>query len=139
MPAIARQIALWVLNALDSQDIPIDTLFAQAYQEPRLSRRDRALATELVYGVLRWREKLDWIIRKLSTTPFRKIHPQVLNIIRLGVYQLVFLSKIPPSAAVNDAVELAKDTAPPWTISFVNAVLRAAQLHKQARCQDGPS
>jgi 16S rRNA (cytosine967-C5)-methyltransferase len=127
MPAIARQIALSVLDGLDSSDTTVDSLLADALaQVPSLVRRDRALATELVYGVLRWRGQIDWIIKKLSSTPFRKISPKVLNIIRLGVYQILFLSKIPPSAAVNDSVDLAKDKAPHWVIPFVNAVLRSA-------------
>jgi 16S rRNA (cytosine967-C5)-methyltransferase len=127
MPAIARQIALSVLDGLDSSSGTLNSLFASALaRSPGLIQRDRALATELVYGVLRWRGRLDWVINRLSNTPFRKISPQVRNIIRLGVYQILFLSKIPPSAAVNDSVELAKDKAPHWVVPFVNAVLRSA-------------
>jgi 16S rRNA (cytosine967-C5)-methyltransferase len=127
MPAIARQIALSVLDGLDNYDTALDSFLVNALdQEPRLVRRDRALITELVYGVLRWRGRLDWIIKELSSIPFRKINPKVRNILRLGIYQILFLSKIPHSAAVNDSVELAKKKAPHWVIPFVNAVLRSA-------------
>lgn len=127
MPGIARQIALSVLNALDRSNTSVDLLFARVLaQNPDLVQPDRALAMELVYGVLRWRGRLDWIIKTLSHIPFRKLSPLVLNIVRLGVYQILFLSRVPPSAAVNESVELAKEKAPSWVIPFVNAVLRAA-------------
>lgn len=127
MPGIARQIALSVLNGLNSSNKTVDFLLARALaQRPGLIQSDRALTTELVYGVLRWQGRLDWIIEALSTVPFRKISPLVLNIVRLGVYQILFLSRIPPSAAVNESVELAKENAPYWVIPFVNAILRAA-------------
>ncbi|MDY6987936.1 MAG: 16S rRNA (cytosine(967)-C(5))-methyltransferase RsmB [Thermodesulfobacteriota bacterium] len=127
MAAIARQIALSVLNSLDDPHVTLDSLLVQAFKKrPRLIQPDRALANELVFGVLRWRARLDWVIKDLSNTPIDRIDPPVLNIIRLGLYQILFLSRIPVSAAVNDSVELAKDCAPPWTVRFVNAVLRNA-------------
>lgn len=127
MPGVARQIALSVLDGLNSSNRTVDFLLARALaQEPALVQRDRALATELVYGVLRWQGRLDWVIKTLSNIPFRKISPLVLNIVRLGVYQILFLTRIPPSAAVNESVEIAKDKAPHWVIPFVNAVLRSA-------------
>jgi 16S rRNA (cytosine967-C5)-methyltransferase len=89
-------------------------------------RKDRALATDLTYGVLRWRGRLDWVIGQLSTTPVHKIDPFVLNILRLGLYQILFLSRVPLSAAVNESVELAKAKAPSWVVRFVNGVMRAA-------------
>jgi len=132
MAAIARQIALSVLNSLDDPHVTLDSLLAQAFKKsPRLIQPDRALANELVFGVLRWRARLDWIIKHLSKTPIDRIDPPVLNIIRLGLYQILFLSRIPVSAAVNDSVELAKGKAPPWTVRFVNAVLRNAVRRAQ--------
>ncbi len=130
MVAISRQIALWVLNTLNDSNVTLDHLLTQAFeQRPHMIQPDRALATELVFGVLRWRARLDWVIQHLSKTPIQKIDPQILNIIRLGLYQILFLSRIPVSAAVNDSVELAKlakRKAPIWVVRFVNAVLRAA-------------
>jgi len=132
MAAIARQIALSVLNSRDDPHVTLDSLLVQAFKKrPRLIQPDRALANELVFGVLRWRARLDWVIKDLSNTPIDRIDPPVLNIIRLGLYQILFLSRIPVSAAVNDSVELAKDCAPPWTVRFVNAVLRNAVRRAQ--------
>ncbi|MDY6950789.1 MAG: 16S rRNA (cytosine(967)-C(5))-methyltransferase RsmB [Thermodesulfobacteriota bacterium] len=132
MAAIARQVALSVLNALDDPHVTLDRLLAQAFEkEPRPIQRDRALANELVFGVLRWRARLDWVIKDLSKTPMHRIDGPVLNIIRLGLYQILFLSRIPVSAAVNDAVELTKGKAPAWTVRFVNAVLRTAVRRAQ--------
>ena len=127
MAAIARQMALSVLNSLDNPNVTLDSLLTRAFEKvPRLIQPDRALANELVFGVLRWRGRLDWVIKDLSKTPIDKIDRPVLNIIRLGLYQILFLSRIPVSAAVNDSVAMAKGKAPPWTVRFVNAVLRSA-------------
>lgn len=128
MAAIARQIALSVLNSLHEPNVTLDHRLTQAFEKRRpLKQRDRALATELVLGVLRWRGRLDWVIDHLSKTPVHKMDPLVLDIIRLGLYQILFLSRIPISAAVNDSVELAKEKAPFWVVRFVNAVLRSAE------------
>ncbi|MBW1741322.1 MAG: 16S rRNA (cytosine(967)-C(5))-methyltransferase RsmB [Deltaproteobacteria bacterium] len=127
MVAVSRRIALSVLNSLDDSNAFPERLLHRAFErEPQLIRRDRALATELVYGVLRWRNRLDWVIRQLSKTPVHKIDPFVLNIIRLGLYQILFHSRIPVSAAVNDSVELAKSRAPLWVVRFINGVMRSA-------------
>jgi len=127
MVAVSRRIALLILNDLDdSSAFPVNLLDRAFEREPQLIRKDRALATELVYGVLRWRSRLDWVICQLSKTPIRKIDPFVLNIIRLGLYQILFHSRIPPSAAVNDSVEMAKARKPFWVVRFVNGVMRSA-------------
>ncbi len=126
-PAIARRTALSVLDALDGSDATPDQLLSKAFEEnPPPKRRDRALANELVFGVLRWRGRLDWIIEHLSKRPVHRIDPLILNTIRLGVYQILFLSRVPVSAAVNDCVELAKGKSTAGVVRFVNAVLRSA-------------
>jgi 16S rRNA (cytosine967-C5)-methyltransferase len=127
MAAIARRIALSVLNSLHESNVTLDHQLTQAFEKKRpLKQRDRALATELVLGVLRWRGRLDWVIDHLSKTPVHKMDPLVLDIVRLGLYQILFLARIPVSAAVNDSVDLAKEQAPLWVVRFVNAVLRSA-------------
>ena len=127
MVAVSRRIALSVLNGLDGSNTFPERLLDRAFErEPHLIRKDRALTTELVYGVLRWRSRLDWVIRRLSRIPLRKIDPSVINIIRLGLYQILFHSRIPPSAAVNDSVDMAKSRAPLWVVRFVNGVMRSA-------------
>lgn len=81
--------------------------------------------TELVYGTLRWRGKIDWIISQFSKIPTKRITPPILNIIRLGVYQLLFLDKIPSFASVNESVTLAGQWGHRGQAAFVNANLRS--------------
>ena len=92
---------------------------------PDLDERDRAFINNLVQGVLRWRLRLDWIIGQFIDIPLRKLNNRILDILRLAVYQVFFLDRVPDSAAVNEAVTQAK--ADPRTrhfVSFVNGVLR---------------
>jgi 16S rRNA (cytosine967-C5)-methyltransferase len=94
-------------------------------EHPDLDPRDRALVTELVYGVLRWQGRLDWIIDQQARTKPDKIALPVRVILRLATYQLLFLDRIPAAAAVNEAVKLAKTSQPPHVVRFVNGILRA--------------
>ncbi len=75
-------------------------------------------------GVTRWRLRLDWIIERNLDFPLKRIDPSVLNTLRLAVYQVLFMSKVPESAAVNEAVKQAKLGHPRHVVSFVNGVLR---------------
>ncbi len=88
-----------------------------------LEGADRGLYTALVYGVIERRITLDYIIGKLSSKPTDKLDSEVATLLRLGLYQLIWLDRIPESAAVNESVNLAKKTMPK-AASFVNAVLR---------------
>lgn len=96
---------------------------AQAFSG-RVKKQDAALATELVFGVLRWQRLLDFMIERQSRRPAQSLDPEVRLSLRLGAYQLFFLDKIPPSAAVNESVELVKWARKGSATSFVNAVLR---------------
>jgi len=122
-----RRSALQVLNILDKGRKTLDRILDEIQtNDPAFSRRDRSLFYALTYGVLRWRGRLDWIIGHFSRPPIRRIDPKVLNILRLALFQIVFLDKIPDSAAVNTAVEMAKSVAPAWVVRYVNGVLRNA-------------
>ncbi len=121
----ARSAALKILNLLDRDNHTLDHEIERAFDQNRFfSRRDRAFIHALVYGVLRWRARIDWIVDHFSKTRFDKIDPRVLNILRLGLIQILFLDKIPTSAAVDTSVQLTKSFASPWVAGFVNAVLR---------------
>jgi 16S rRNA (cytosine967-C5)-methyltransferase len=123
----ARKTALDVLNTLNQNNKTLDGILAEVPGEEGFgSRRDRALFTAMVYGVLRWRGRLDHIIGHFSNTPIHKIEPGVLNILRLGLFQIIYLDRIPDSAAVNTAVELTKQIATTRVAGFVNALLRKA-------------
>jgi len=120
-----RYLALFVLDRLETENQILDLILDDsAVQVEKLSKRDRNLFNELVFGVLRWRGRLDWIIGYFSKTPLKKIKPEVLNILRMGAYQIMYLTRIPNSAAVNTSVELAKSDAPHWVTGFVNGLLR---------------
>lgn len=89
-----------------------------------LSPADHRLATEITMGVLRWRSRLDDEISKFSAEPFHKLDPEVLESLRIAAYQLLYLDRIPASAAINESVELVKRARKKSAAPFVNAVLR---------------
>jgi 16S rRNA (cytosine967-C5)-methyltransferase len=129
MTDIPRKTALAVLNTLaEKRHAHLDRIITDSVDNAglNLAMRDRNLVNALIFGVLRWRENLDWTIRHYSKTPLEKIRPEILNLLRLGLYQIFFLDRIPDSAAVNTTVEMAKETAPVWVVKYVNALLRNA-------------
>jgi 16S rRNA (cytosine967-C5)-methyltransferase len=89
-----------------------------------LAEADRRLVTELVMGVLRWGGELDYRIEQLSGRPLGYFDPEVATVLRLGIYQILFLGKIPKPAAVNECVELVKRARKGSATGLVNAVLR---------------
>lgn len=129
----ARNVALRVLNLLDSDHRTLDAVLDETLnREQNLEKRDAGLMHTLVFGVLRWRNRLDWIIGHFSKTPIKKIHPDVRNILRMGLFQIIHLDRIPDSAAVNTAVDLAKASSASWTHRFVNGVLRNAIRNRES-------
>ncbi|MFO7965708.1 MAG: 16S rRNA (cytosine(967)-C(5))-methyltransferase RsmB [Desulfobacterales bacterium] len=130
-PDNARNAALAVLNRLDKGGETLDAVLDDAREDVfHWDKREKALLNALVYGVLRNRARLDWVIGRFSKTPLKKIESQVLNILRIGLYQITDLDRIPVSAAVNTSVEMAKRNAAPWVPRFVNAVLRNASRNQ---------
>jgi 16S rRNA (cytosine967-C5)-methyltransferase len=128
----ARSMALQVLLSWHRTGTYPDQLLQDLLgKNPRIRPLDRALIYQLVYGVLRWQEKLDWVLKQFSQRPLDKVSLKTLFILRLGVFQLLFLSRIPVSAAVNESVKLAKSGRAPWTANFVNAVLRSLDRGKE--------
>jgi 16S rRNA (cytosine967-C5)-methyltransferase len=97
-----------------------------AAEEPRLQPADRALTHELVLGVLRWQLYLDKIVEHFSKRRIESLDPAVRIALRLGLYQLRYLTRIPASAAVNDSVSLVRLARLSSATGFVNAVLRRA-------------
>lgn len=127
----AREVALKVLYQIEEQDAYANLVLGKAIGQGQLSPLDRGLATELVYGVTRSRNTLDWILEKFVISGLGKLTPWIRNILRLGVYQLFYLEKIPVSAAVHESVNLAKKYGHPGTVKLVNGVLRNV-LRKKA-------
>jgi len=133
MPATARQSALDVLNTLENSRFHLDRLMNDMVNDgSELSKRDRDLANAIVYGVLRWRRRLDWIIDRHSSRRIDKINPAVANILRIGIFQIFYLDRIPVSAAVNTSVDMTKKNTSSWLSGFVNAVLRNAARKKSS-------
>jgi 16S rRNA (cytosine967-C5)-methyltransferase len=123
----ARNIAATVLINIHADEGNLDQLLNQAEKQiQRLNRSDRALVHVIVYGVLRWQKRLDWVIDHLTTRPGKKIDPLVRVIVRMGLFQMHYLDRIPVSAAVNTCVELTKKNRRKWASGFVNGILRRA-------------
>jgi 16S rRNA (cytosine967-C5)-methyltransferase len=120
--------ALCSVNA-ERHDLPA----ALALVRPALhDERDRALATDLVTGALRWQRQLDHLIEHFAKRPVSKLDFEVLQTLRLGAYQLLRLDRVPASAAVNDAVALTRKAKKTSAAGLVNAVLRAIAQNKHS-------
>ena len=119
----ARVAAFHILLRVEQEDAyAAELLHSTRYT--RLDSADHGLATELVMGVLRWRSWLDQEIARQSSLPLTKLDPEVLTSLRLAVYQIMFLDRIPSRAAIHESVELVKQARKRSAVSFTNAVLR---------------
>jgi transcription termination factor NusB len=106
--ASVRRLACEILLKVDTKKSYADILLNQALKTESLTERDRSLLTELVYGTLRWRGKIDAQLSHHLRRPLEQTDGGLRNLLRLTCYQLVFLDRIPDYAAVNEAVALAK-------------------------------
>ena len=123
----ARETALNALIACRKDGAWSNGVLKEYIQRDRLDSRDAALATRLCYGVLQNRQKLDFYLKQLLTGKLKDLHPVVRDILHMGLYQVYELDKIPDSAAVNEAVTLAKKyNKNPKASALVNGVLRNA-------------
>jgi len=119
----ARAAAFDILLRVETQDAYASELL-HSERLDQLSPADRGLATELVMGTLRWQSRLDSSIAANSSRAIAKLDTQVLIALRIAVYQLVFLDRIPSRAAINESVELVKRARKTSAAAFANAVLR---------------
>ncbi|HEY5481363.1 MAG TPA: transcription antitermination factor NusB, partial [Verrucomicrobiae bacterium] len=116
-----REIALRILQR-DAGGEFVEDRFEAELARTRLSPPDRHLCQELAYGIVRWQATLDWLIaRKTDARPQK---PMLQNLLRLGLYQIFWLNRIPDHAAVNETVELARQSGFHSQAGFINAVLR---------------
>jgi len=119
----ARSTAYRILQRVEEgRGFAVDLL--QTPEVSALKDADRRLATEIVMGVLRWRGELDFRIAEVSGKPVERLDPEVATILRLSVYQIQFLTKVPKPAVVNEAVEMTKAARKRSAAGFVNALLR---------------
>ena len=128
----ARTTALSALIATRRQNAWSDGVLKEYIARDRLDARDAALASRLCYGVLQNRMLLDFYIAYFLNGKLRELQPVVLDILRLGAFQIVFLDKIPASAAVNEAVEQCKSYANRRAAGLVNGLLRAMARSRDA-------
>ena len=121
-----RQIALTVLYKIDKENAYSNIVLDEELRKNKklLKEKDIGLISEIVYGTTTWKLTIDTIIKKYSKLKIEKLSKWILNILRMGIYQIVFLDKIPKSAAVNESVNLAKRYGHPASANFVNAILR---------------
>lgn len=121
----ARRLAFDVLLRVEQGAYADLSLDATLKRHPALDPRDRALTTELVYGTLRLRGRLDFALRHFCNQPLEKIEHALLTILRLTAYQMLHLERIPAAAAVNSAVELTRAIGLSRATGFVNGILRS--------------
>jgi 16S rRNA (cytosine967-C5)-methyltransferase len=117
-----RQIAARILQQRNSAGEFVEDLLERALADAQLSSPDRGLCQEIAYGVVRWQATLDWLIAR--KTNGREQKSQLQNLLRLGLYQIFWLDRIPDHAAVHETVELAKQNGFGPQAGFVNAILR---------------
>lgn len=120
-----REIALKILYKIDKEKAYSNIALNQEIRENKeLKARDIGLISEITYGVTNWKLTIDSIIEKYSNIKIKKISHWIINIIRMGIYQIIWLDRIPKSAAVNESVNLAKRYGHKGSTNFVNAILR---------------
>jgi 16S rRNA (cytosine967-C5)-methyltransferase len=134
-----RQLASEILFKVDTRKAYADVLLDHSLKDAALSDRDRALLTELAYGTLRWRGKIDARLNFYLRSSLEDTDPFIRNLLRVAFYQLLFLDKIPDYAAVNEAVQLAKAHGGDKVAGFVNAVLRHLLREQDRTAEPQPS
>jgi len=133
---------LRVLDRVETVGAYANLSLRAAFQNQALSTADRAFATELVYGTLRQRGKLDFLLAQFIDRPFDELEPIVRNALRLGAHQIVHVDRVPPEVAVDETVRCIKQAGAPRASGLVNAVLRRMvrewQAHQPPTLEEDP-
>lgn len=120
----ARQTAFEILNKIQRDNSYSNLALDHALDKADTDKKDKKFVSALVYGVTERRISLDYNLSLYLSQPIKKLKPEVLTALRLGAYQILFMDKIPVSAAVNESVKLAKKNGAAFASGLVNAVLR---------------
>ncbi len=120
----ARQTAFEILNRIQRDNSYSNLILDAFLDKSDLQQVDKSFASALVYGVVERMITLDYELSKYLKQPLRKLKPQVLTVLRLGAYQLLYMDRIPDSAAINESVKLCKNNGASFASGLVNAVLR---------------
>ena len=131
MIAPARTAAYDILSAVSAGTTDLGSALASSRADLK-DDRDRALAAEIATGVLRRRALLDHLIERGANRPLHRLDPEVLEILRLSLYQLLYLTRVPASAVVDDAVNMTKKLGKKSASGLVNAVLRGLSRNRKA-------
>lgn len=135
----ARQTAFHALSKMERDNAYSNLLLPEIAAAEDLSRRDMLLAYRIVKTVLERKITIDYNLSLYLTQPLKKLKPQVLTILRMGVGQLLFMDKIPPSAAINESVKLSKKNGCAFASGLINAVLRKISTNGLSLPEDGDS
>jgi 16S rRNA (cytosine967-C5)-methyltransferase len=130
MTAPARVAAFHALRSVENGSSDLPSSLARSRQHLS-DERDRSLAADIIAGTLRWQRSLDHLIEHFAKRSLRRLDSDVVTILRLSLYQLLHLTRVPASAVVDDGVDLARGARKPSATGFVNAVLRATLRQKQ--------
>ena len=123
--SISRSVAVKTLVNIFTNKAYSNIAVSAAFSDINIDGKDKALASALIYGVLDRKITIDYILSAYIKTPVEKIKPITLNALRIAVYQIMFMDKIPASAAVNETVNIVKASKERYNASFVNGVLRS--------------
>jgi 16S rRNA (cytosine967-C5)-methyltransferase len=123
-PTLTRLLALRVLERVQRAGAYADVLLHAQLAHSDLTAPDRAFATELVYGTLRWRGRIDYCLQQVLDRDLDKLEPLVATALRLGAYQLLFSERVPATAAVDESVRCVRAAGVERATGLVNAVLR---------------
>lgn len=122
-----RKIAVKILYEIEQNNAYTNIILSKTFKNGDFLPEEKGFITELVHGVTERKITLDYVISKFSSVKINKISTNILNVLRIGIYQIFYMNKIPVSAAVNESVKLAKVYGGHKTGGFVNAVLRNAE------------
>jgi len=129
---LPREIALKTIYDINEKGAYSNIALNKQLMSNAFKDVDRAFITDLVYGTIKWKLTIDYIISSFSSIKLKKISPWIINILRLGVYQILYMDRIPESAACNESVKLAKKFGHAASSSFVNGVLRNVARNKSS-------
>lgn len=133
-----RGLAVEILLKVENRKAYADILLNHSLRKTPLAAPDRALLTQLVYGTLRWRGRIDWHLSQFLRRPLSRMDAYLRNLLRVTLYQLLFLDRIPDYAAVNEGVELAKSYGGARAAGLVNGVARKILRQNKEPSQPDP-
>lgn len=130
MEITEREISFNILSSIYSKNAFSNIIINKHLKDERDKRKEN-LVREIVYGVLENNIYIDYIISKASNIKMKKIHPKILTILRMGIYQILFMDNIPSRAAINESVNLAKKHSHKGSVKFVNGLLRNIDRNRE--------